>query len=202
MQEWISRNSSRLAFAACCVPALFLIGQGFTTGFGANPVAKILNDFGYIAFLLLVATLACTPAQILFKLKWPIRIRKVLGDFFFFYACLHLTTYAVLDQSLDLRSIVKDVSKNKFIFFGMSTWLLMLPLAITSTQGWQKRLGFRRWKRLHRLIYLAGGLASLHFLFCFKTIHFEPVFWMAVVVLLLLTRIVETAWRRVLQSQA
>ena len=202
MQEWISRNSSRLAFAACCVPALFLGVQALTTGFGANPIEEVLNDLGYVAFVLLALTLACTPAQILLKLKWPIRVRKVLGDFCFFYACCHLLTYVGLDQGFDLHDIVKDVLKHKFIFFGMATWLLMLPLAVTSTQGWQKRLGFRRWKRLHRVVYACGGLASFHFLLRFKTPRVETVAWMAAIAFLLPTRVVETARRRVLQSQA
>ena len=116
-------------------------------------------------------------------------------------ACLHLLTYVVLDQGLDLHDIVKDVLKHKFIFFGMATWILLLPLAITSTRGWQKRLGFRRWKRLHRLVYLAGGLASFHFLLRFKTPRIETVAWMAAVAILLMIRVFETARRRVLQSE-
>ena len=189
-----------LAFAACCVPAVWLGVQGLTAGFGANPIEAVLNELGYIAFVLLALTLACTPAQIVLKWSWPIRIRKLLGDFCFFYATLHMLTYVVVDQGLAFGEIVKDVLKHKFIFFGMATWLLLLPLAVTSTEGWKKRLGFRRWKRLHRLIYLAGGLASFHFLLRFKTPRIETLAWMAVISVLLLTRVVETARRRVLQS--
>ena len=188
------------AFAACCVPLLWLGVQAFTVGFGADPIAQVLNDLGYVAFVLLVLTLACTPAQILFHLRWPLRIRKLLGDFCFFYACLHMLTYLGIDQGLDFHAIGKDLLKNKFIFFGMATWLLLLPLAITSTQAWQKRLGFRRWKRLHRLVYLAGGLASFHFLLRFKTPRIETMAWMAAVATLLIVRAVETARRRVLMS--
>jgi methionine sulfoxide reductase heme-binding subunit len=184
------------AFAACCVPLLWLAFQFFTGGLGANPIEALLNDLGYTAFMLLALTLACTPAQVLLGWKWPIRIRKLLGDFCFFYACLHLLTYTVLDQGFDLAGIVTDVLKHKFIFFGMATWLLLLPLAITSTQGWQRRLGFRRWKRLHRVVYLAGGLASLHFLLRFKTPRLETVVWMGVVGALLLVRVAEAVRRR------
>lgn len=197
----MSRKVVPLAFAACCVPALFLVAQYFVAGLGANPVEAVLNDLGYIAFVLLVLTLACTPAQILLGWKWPLRIRKLLGDFCFGYASLHLLTYAVLDQGLDFGDIVKDVAKHKFILLGMATWTLLLPLAVTSTQGWQRRLGFRRWKRLHRLVYLAGGLVSFHFLLRFKTPRLETVTWMSVVALLLLVRVVETARRRVVQSR-
>src|SRR5207237_6217162 len=132
------------------------------------------------------ATLACTPAQLVLKLKWPLLLRKLLGDFCFFYASLHLMTYVIFDQGFDFPGIVKDVLKHKFIFLGMATWLLMLPLAVTSTQGWQRRLGFRRWKRLHRLVYLAGGTASFHFLLRFKTPRIETMAWMSVVAALLL----------------
>ena len=190
-----------LAFAACCVPAVWLAVQFFTVGFGADPIAVLLNDLGYITFVLLALTLACTPAQIVLGWKWPIRIRKTLGDFCFFYGSLHLLTYTGLDQGFSLDDIVKDVLKHKFIFLGMATWLLLLPLAITSTDGWQKRLGFRRWKRLHRLVYLAGGLASVHFLLRFKTPRVETVAWMGVVCVLLLTRLVEAARRRMIQSR-
>jgi sulfoxide reductase heme-binding subunit YedZ len=185
-----------LAFVACCLPAAWL-GMQFARGaLGADPIAALLNDLGYTAFVLLALTLACTPLQLVAKLKWPLLLRKLLGDFCFFYASLHLTTYVVLDQGLNFRDIVKDVLKHKFIFLGMATWLLMLPLAVTSTQGWQKRLGFRRWKRLHRVIYLCSGLASFHFLLRFKTPRFETAAWMAVVVVLLLIRVFDALLRR------
>jgi len=110
-----------LAFAACCVPALWLVVQFFTVGFGADPIAVLLNDLGYITFVLLALTLACTPAQIVLGWKWPIRIRKTLGDFCFFYGSCHLLTYLGLDQGFSLDDIVKDVLKHKFIFLGMAT---------------------------------------------------------------------------------
>ena len=177
------------SFVACCIPLVVIGVQFLTVGLGPDPVAALLNDLGYIAFVLLVLTLACTPAQMLFGWNWPIRIRKLLGDFCFFYACLHLTTYVAIDQGLDLHEIVKDVLKHRFVFFGMATWALLLPLAITSTKGWQKRLGFRRWKRLHRAVYLAGGLASFHFLLRFKTPRLETLAWMTLVALLLALRL-------------
>jgi sulfoxide reductase heme-binding subunit YedZ len=190
------------AFAACCLPLPWLALQLATGGLGANPIEALLDDLGYTAFILLALTLTCTPAQLLLGWNWPIRIRKLLGDFCFFYACLHLLTYAVLDQGFDFRAIATDVLKHKFIFLGMATWLLLLPLAITSTQGSQRRLGFRRWKRLHRLVYLAGGLASFHFLLRFKTPRLETIAWMAAIAALLLVRAVSAARRpaRVIQS--
>jgi sulfoxide reductase heme-binding subunit YedZ len=184
------------AFAACCVPLIWLGVQFATGGLGANPVQALLDGLGYTAFVLLVLTLACTPLQKLLQWNWPIRIRKLLGDFCFFYASLHLLTYAVFDQGFDIGAIATDVVKHKFIFLGMATWLLLLPLAVTSTQGWQRRLGFRRWKRLHRLVYLGGGLASFHFLLRFKTPRIETVAWMSTVAVLLLVRVVDAARKR------
>jgi sulfoxide reductase heme-binding subunit YedZ len=184
------------AFALCCTPLVWLAIQLLTSGLGPNPIEELLNSLGYVAFVLLALTLACTPAQILFGWNWPLRIRKLLGDFCFFYACLHLLTYTVIDQGLDLDALARDVLKHKFIFLGMGTWVLLLPLAVTSTRGWQRRLGFRRWKRLHRLVYLAGGLASFHFLLRFKTPRVETIAWMAVIAVLLLVRVFEAARRR------
>lgn len=185
-----------VSFAACCLPLLWLAAQFALGQLGANPVEALLDGLGYTAFVLLALTLACTPAQLLFGWNQALRIRKLLGDFCFFYACLHLLTYAVIDQGLDLAAIGKDVVKHKFIFLGMATWVLLLPLAVTSTQGWQRRLGFRRWKRLHRLVYLAGGLAAFHFLLRFKTPRIETLSWMAVVSALLIVRVVHTLLRR------
>ena len=185
-----------VAFAACCLPLVWLAWQFVTGGLGANPIEALLNDLGYFAFVLLALTLACTPLQIVLGWSWAIRIRKLLGDFCFFYACLHMLTYTVLDQGFDFRGITTDVLKHKFIFLGMATWLLLLPLAVTSTQGWQRRLGFRRWKRLHRVVYLAGGLASVHFLLRFKTPKVETLAWMGIICVLLLVRVVETVRRR------
>ena len=190
------KNLVPLAFAACCLPAAWLALQFFRNALGADPIAALLNDLGYIAFVLLMLTLACTPLQLLAGLKWPLLIRKLLGDFCFFYATLHLGAYVVLDQGFVLKDIVKDVLKHKFIFVGMATWLLMLPLAVTSTSGWQKRLGFRRWKRLHRVVYLCGGLASIHFLLRFKTPRFETVAWMGALGVLLLARVFDSLRRR------
>src|SRR5439155_1365431 len=126
------------AFAACCVPLRWFAVQAARSGLGAHPVEELLSDLGYTAFVLLALTLACTPLQTVAGWNWPIRIRKLLGDFCFFYACLHMLTYVVIDQGLDFKAVATDVLKHKFIFLGMATWLLLLPLAVTSTRGWQR----------------------------------------------------------------
>lgn len=185
-----------VAFAACCLPLPWLGFQLATGGLGPNPVEALLDALGYTAFVLLVLTLACTPAQWLLGWNWAVRVRRLLGDFCFFYACLHVLTYTVIDQGFDFHAIAADVLKHKFVFLGMATWLLLLPLAVTSTQGWQRRLGYRPWKRLHRAVYLAGALASFHFLLRFKTPRVETMAWMAAVAALLLVRIVAAVRRR------
>jgi len=185
-----------LAFVLSCLPLLLLVVQYLRGELGRNPIEEAIDDLGYIAFVFLAMTLACTPLQIVFKLKWPILLRKLLGDFCFFYACVHLATYAVLDHGLSFPDIVQDVLKHKFIFLGMAAWILMLPLAVTSTQGWQRRLGLRRWKRLHRVVYLCGGLAALHFFLRFKTPRPETIVWACVISVLLLVRVWEVVRRR------
>lgn len=198
MKRWLVPG----AFAACLLPFFWLVARFLLHDLGANPIDTILNDLGYTTFVLLALTLACTPAQILLGWNWTLRIRKLLGDFCFFYACLHMLSYLGLDQGLDVSAIVQDVLKHKFIMLGMATWLLLLPLAVTSTDGWQKRLGFRRWKRLHRLVYLAAGLASIHFILRFKTPRIETLAWAAVMAVLLLVRVVEAARRRLRMIQS
>jgi sulfoxide reductase heme-binding subunit YedZ len=113
----------------------------------------------------------------------------MLGLFAFFYASLHLSTYLFVDQGLDFRGVAKDVAKRRFVTVGFAAWCTLVPLAITSTQAWVKRLGFRRWKSLHRLAYLAGGLACVHFIWRFKTALLQPLLFTAVLALLLGVRV-------------
>jgi len=180
------------AFAACCVPLPWLAFQFFTGGLGANPIEALLNDLGYTAFVLLALTLACTPAQVLLGWKWPIRIRKLLGDFCFFYACLHLGTYVVLDQGVALRFILADVAKRPFITAGVTAFLLMFPLAATSTRGAIRRLG-RRWQVLHRLVYISAAAAALHFIWKVKVVAGEPIYYGVALILLLTFRVLRKA---------
>jgi sulfoxide reductase heme-binding subunit YedZ len=120
---------------------------------------------------------------------WPIRIRRLLGLFAFFYASLHVLLYAVIDQGLSLRAILEDVTKRKFITAGFAAFLLLCPLAVTSTSGMLKRLGARRWRRLHQLVYLAGLLAALHFLWRVKRDLTEPLAYALVLLGLLVIRL-------------
>jgi sulfoxide reductase heme-binding subunit YedZ len=186
----------RAAFALACGPALWLAARTLLGRLGANPIAELLNQLGLWALVLLLCSLSCTPLQITLGLKWPLRLRRMLGLFAFFYACAHFLTYAVLDQGLDLSEIGKDLVKRKFQAVGMTAFLLLIPLAVTSTNGWMRRLGFARWKSLHRLVYLIGVLAVVHFVWRVKKDLTEPLAYAAVLVVLLGVRAVERLRRR------
>jgi sulfoxide reductase heme-binding subunit YedZ len=179
-----------VVFLGAVSPLLWLAGRALRGALGPDPVAEILNRLGLSALVLLLCSLACTPLQLVLGWKWPLRVRRMLGVFAFFYASLHLTTYVAVDQGLDLASIGKDIVKRKFVTVGFAAWCCLLPLAVTSTQGWVKRLGFRRWKALHRLAYVAAGLAVLHFVWRFKTALFEPLVAAATLFVLLAIRLI------------
>ncbi len=143
-----------------------------------------------MALIFLVASLACTTLKTVFGWTGPIRIRRELGLFAFLYALLHVSTYAGLDQSFDFDAIFADVTKRKFIFVGFAAFVLLVPLAVTSSGAAGRRLGFVKWKRLHRLTYLAGCLGIIHFLSRVKRDTSEPLAYAAVLGFLLLIRIV------------
>jgi sulfoxide reductase heme-binding subunit YedZ len=184
-QPWLKP----LVFLAALSPLLWLASRALRGTLGPDPVAEVLNRLGLYAICLLFCSLACTPLQILLGWSWPLRVRRMLGLFAFFYACLHLSTYVVVDQGLDLRGIGKDIAKRRFVTVGFAAWCALLPLAITSTQGWVRRLGFRRWKALHRLAYAAAALACVHFIWRFKTALLQPILFTAVLAVLLGVRV-------------
>ncbi len=157
---------------------------------GANPISQAMNQLGLVTLIFLVAALACTPLKIFAGWTWPIRLRRMLGLWAFFYAALHVTTYTVLDQSLEWRAIYVDIIKRKFIFVGFAAFVTLIPLAITSTNGAVKRLGFARWKQLHRLAYLAPALGVIHFVWRVKKDVTEPVAYGVILALFLGARIV------------
>lgn len=135
-----------------------------------------------------------TPARALLGLSWPIRVRRLLGLFAFAYATLHLLFYVAVDQGLDVALLAEDVAKRKFMAVGFAAWLLLLPLAVTSTDAWVRRLGFARWKRLHRLVYVAALLGVVHFVWRVKADHSRPLAFAAAIGLLLAARVV--SWGR------
>src|SRR5262249_36052255 len=150
-------------FTAALVPLAAILLQAERGLLGANPVAEALNRLGLTALVFLIASLACTPAREILGWTWAIRLGRMLGLFASFSPCLHLATYAIVDQGLRGRAIVADVTKRPFILSGFAAFLLLTPLAATSTAASVRRLGFPAWKRLHRLVYAAGALAAFHF---------------------------------------
>jgi len=157
---------------------LFRVSQGELS---ANPIAQIENELGLTALLFLVAALACTPARALFHWTWPPRIRRELGLFAFFYASLHFLTYVMLDQFFDWNAIVADVIQRPFITAGFAALVLLVPLAWTSTNGSIRKLGYQRWVRLHQLVYVAGALAALHFIWRVKIDLSQPLVYAAII---------------------
>jgi methionine sulfoxide reductase heme-binding subunit len=181
-------------FAGALAPLGLLLLRAARGQLGANPIAEALNELGLTALVLLVASLACTPAREVPGWTWAIGLRRMLGLFAFFYAALHFATYLGLDQGLRFSAILADVTKRKFIFVGFAAFVLLAPLAATSTAAAVQRLGFVRWKRLHRLVYPAAVLAVIHFFLRVKKDVSEPAVYGAVLALLLLARI--DAWWR------
>jgi sulfoxide reductase heme-binding subunit YedZ len=180
-----------VVFAAALAPLAWLVFRALTGRLTANPVEDITLTTGVWALRFLLITLAITPIRRLTGWNRVIQVRRMLGLFAFFYATLHLLTYITFDQVFDVRLIVKDVAKRPFITAGMIAFLAMVPLAITSTKGWIRRLG-KRWQLLHRLIYVSGIAAVLHFVWKVKIVIGEPVYYAAILAGLLGFRLI---WR-------
>jgi sulfoxide reductase heme-binding subunit YedZ len=183
-------------FLLCLVPLGMLAGRAFTGNLGANPVEFIQHSTGDWTLRFLVFTLSITPLRKLLKLPDLIRFRRMLGLFAFFYACLHFLTYLGADQSFDLSAISKDVVKRPFITVGFTAFVLLIPLAITSTAGWIRRLGGRRWQMLHRAIYISAICGVIHYYWLVKSAVLRPLTYAAIVAVLLLWRLGDWLLRR------
>ena len=177
-------------FVGSLAPAIRLLVLGARGELGANPIATALNQLGLVALIFLIASLAATPLKTTLGWTWPIRIRRMLGLYAFFYGSLHFLTYLGLDQVLDLRAVFADVTKRNFIAVGFTAFVLLVPLAVTSTDAMVRRLGFVRWKRLHRLVYVAAALGVIHFIWRVKKDLSQPLTYGAVLALLLAIRVV------------
>jgi sulfoxide reductase heme-binding subunit YedZ len=176
-------------FAACLLPLVKLAVDGVRSDLTANPIAEAMNRLGFWTLTLLLSSLAATPLKTLFGFTAPMRVRRMLGLFAFFYAVLHLVTYVAIDQAFDLSDIGGDIVKRKFITVGFAAFLTLVPLALTSTNRAVKRLGFRRWKRIHRLVYLAAVLGVVHFVWRVKADYLEPALFAVALTALLLARL-------------
>ncbi len=206
MQAWISRPTTErnavtitnaltgraakaAVFVLCLVPAASLLWRALHAGLGANPIETITRSTGDWTLRLLLATLAVTPLRRITGVPQLIRFRRMLGLFAFFYGCMHLTTYVWLDKFFAWPEMARDVMKRPFITAGFTGLLLMAPLAATSTKGWIRRLGGKRWQLLHRLVYFSAAAGSIHYYWLVKSDVRRPVLYAAILGLLLFYRI-------------
>jgi sulfoxide reductase heme-binding subunit YedZ len=176
-------------FLAALVPLESLVWKFFHDGLGANPIEVITHTTGDWTLILILTTLSITPLRKLTKQYWLIGVRRMIGLFAFFYGCLHFTTYIWLDKFFDVHEIIKDVYKRPFITAGFTAFVLMIPLALTSTKGWIRKLG-KNWQRLHRLIYVTAIAAVIHYIWLVKADLRKPLQYAFVLAVLLSYRIV------------
>jgi methionine sulfoxide reductase heme-binding subunit len=187
-----------LVWALCLSPVSLLAWKATHDLLGANPLSEITLSTGHWTLYLLLITLSISPLRKITRLNWLIRFRRLLGLFAFFYGCLHLTTYLWFDKFFDIHEIVKDIYKRPFITAGMTAWLLMFPLALTSTAASIRWLGGKRWQVLHRLAYASAIAGVVHFWWLVKRDLTRPEILAAILVALLGFRIVD----RVLASRS
>ena len=171
----------------CLTPGALLAWRAWQGDLGANPIEEVTHATGDAALIILLITLAVTPLRRLTGWNALIQLRRPFGLFAFFYATLHLATYIVLDQYFAFEYILDDVVERPYITVGSAAFLLLLPLALTSTKGWIRRLG-RRWQKLHRLVYASAALALLHYLWLVKADLRRPLVFAGILLLLLALR--------------
>jgi sulfoxide reductase heme-binding subunit YedZ len=169
--------TKRVLFAACLIPAALLVWRGFTGRLGANPVEFIEHATGDWAIRFLLITLCVTPLRRIFNQPLLTRFRRMLGLFSFFYVVVHLMMYLTFDQMFDVRAIFADVAKRLYIMAGTAGFLMLIPLAITSTAAMVRRLGPKNWQRLHRLIYFATLAGVIHYYWLVKSDVREPLMY-------------------------
>jgi methionine sulfoxide reductase heme-binding subunit len=158
-----TKFSKVVIFLNALVPLALLLWDLYRKRVGANPVEFMTRTTGMLTLIFLMITLALTPARKVTGANWLVKFRRMLGLYAFFYGTLHLITYVWFDRYFNLRSLVSDVVQRPFIAIGMTAFFLMAPLALTSTNQMIKRLGGKRWAKLHRLVYLAGIAGVVHF---------------------------------------
>jgi sulfoxide reductase heme-binding subunit YedZ len=185
-----------VVFALCLVPLALLIWRGFHNGLGANPIEFITHTTGDWTLRFLVLTLAITPLRKTLHQPLLIRFRRMLGLFAFFYVCLHFATWIGLDKFFDWHEMWKDVQKRRFITVGFAGFVLLIPLAITSTAGWIRRLGGKRWQLLHRLIYITAILGVIHYYWLVKSDVTKPLEYAWMVGILLAWRVGDWLYNR------
>jgi methionine sulfoxide reductase heme-binding subunit len=188
-----------LVFAICLVPAALLFWNAYEvvrgsqglTDLGADPIRALEIRTGLWTLRFLAITLAVTPIRETFKLGALAKYRRMFGLFTFFYACLHVSTWIGVDWFFDVGAMIDEVVKHKYIFAGMATFLLLVPLALTSTNAWVRRLGGKRWAKLHRLVYVAAITGTVHYLWAVKKDTLFPLAYLATFLVLLGYRAVQ-----------
>jgi len=189
------RAAKPLVFVGCLLPLAWLVWRLFGDqqggAFGYNPQEYLNRYLGDWALRFLLATLALSPLRKLTKASGFIRFRRMVGLYAFFYVCLHLTSYVWLDQGFYWPEIWKDITKRTFITVGMTSFILLIPLAVTSWNRMIQKLGVARWRQLHQMVYVIAPLACLHFFMMRKGIQIEPIIYVVICGLLLGARVVE-----------
>lgn len=175
-----------LIFAACLLPFALVVGDAFeiTGRLGANPIEEILDRFGNWSLRFILITLAVTPLRRITGWNWLARFRRMLGLFTFFYVLMHFLTWLILDQGLLMSAILEDLVKRPFITIGFAALLMLLALAVTSTNAMRRRLG-RRWQQLHNLVYVIGILGVWHYWWQVKKDITEPLIYAVILTVLL-----------------
>jgi sulfoxide reductase heme-binding subunit YedZ len=185
------RLTKPVVFLLCLLPFTWLLLRAFEIGdfsLGANPIEELLHELGRWGLKFLLITLTVTPLRRWTGWNWLLKFRRMLGLFAFFYILLHFTTYAVLDQGLELALIIEDVIERPYITLGMAGLLMLLPLALTSTKAMMRRLG-RRWQKLHRLVYLIAIAGVWHFYWQVKLDTLDAIVYALILAILLGTRV-------------
>ena len=194
-QQLVSRLLKPAIFVLALVPLALLVWNALHDGLGANPVEAITFETGKWGLRFVLITLCVTPLRRITGWQVLVRLRRMLGLFAFFYICLHFLIYLVLDAFFDLRYILDDITDRTYITLGFTSFLLLIALATTSTDAMVRRLGGRRWRRLHKLAYVAAAGGVLHFLWLVKADLREPLIYLGILLLLFLARIPAVAQR-------
>jgi sulfoxide reductase heme-binding subunit YedZ len=181
----VRRLVKTFVFFLCLSPAAVLLWRALSDELSANPIADITNETGIWTLRFLLIGLALTPLRILTGWTLPAQLRRMIGLFAFFYVCLHFTTFIWLDKFFDLDEMLRDVAKRKFITVGFTSFVLLIPLALTSTDRMMKKLGGKRWKRLHKLVFFAATGGVIHYLWLVKADTQRPIIYGTILLVLL-----------------
>ena len=179
-----------IIFIILLIPSFIWVIQFFNGNLGVNPIENLMDKMGLMALRVIILTLIVSSLADIKSFKSIVVLRRMIGLFAFYYVCLHFLTYVVLDHFFDIKFIFKDIAKRPFITFGFISFVCLIPLAITSNRFSIKKLGYKIWKRIHYLIYIAAILSSFHFYMLVRANKTEPLFYIAIIILLLFYRMI------------